>query len=64
VMISFPNPKIPTEQINLLDYLYSFGVQPFFNNPMTASLVFALLYVSLWTVLLGYFYKNKMYFKV
>lgn len=64
VMISFPNPKNPTEQINLLDYLYSFGVQPLFNNPMTASLVFALLYVSLWTILLGYFYKNKMYFKV
>lgn len=64
VMISFPNPKTPAEQINLLDYLYVFGVQPFFNNPMTASLVFALLYVSLWTVLLAYFYKKKMYFKV
>lgn len=64
VMISFSNPKMPTEQINLLDYLYVAGVQPFFNNPMTASLVFALLYVSLWTILLAYFYKNKMYFKV
>lgn len=63
-MISFQNPKIPTEQINLLDYLYSFGVQPFFNNPMTASLVFALIYVGFWTILLWYFYKNKMIFKV
>jgi predicted acyltransferase len=64
VMISFPNPKTPTEQINLLDYLYVAGVEPFFNNPMTASLVFALLYVSLWSILLAYFYKKKMYFKV
>lgn len=64
VMISFPNPKSPTQSINLLDYLYAFGVQPFFNNPMTASLVFALLYAGLWSLLLAYFYKKKMYFKV
>jgi predicted acyltransferase len=64
VMISFQNPENPTQQINLLDYLYSFGVLPYFNNPMNASLAFALLYVGFWTILLGYFYKNKMYFKV
>ncbi|MGQ7944842.1 acyltransferase family protein [Flavobacterium sp. WC2509] len=64
VMISFPNPKIATGQINLLDYLYVAGVQPFFSNPMNASLVFALLYVSIWSVMLAYFYKKKMYFKV
>jgi predicted acyltransferase len=63
-MISVPNPKIPTEQTNLWDYLYFLGVEPHFNNPMTASLVFALLYVALWSILLAYFYKNKMYFKV
>jgi predicted acyltransferase len=63
-MISFQNPKIAMEKINLLDYLYVFGVLPFFNNPMMASLTFALIYVSLWTILLAYFYKNKMYFKV
>jgi len=63
-MVEFKNPKIATEQINLLDYLYSFGVQPLFNNPMTASLAFALIYVSFWTVLLWYFYKRKLIFKV
>lgn len=62
--ISFANPQNPSEQTNLLDYLYVAGVQPFFNNPMTASLVFALLYVALWSILLAYFYKKKMYFKV
>ncbi|MNS10428.1 hypothetical protein D3C72_419450 [compost metagenome] len=63
-MISLQNPTITAEQINLLDYLYSFGVLPFFNNPMTASLVFALIYTGFWTILLWYFYKNKMIFKV
>lgn len=63
-MISLQNPTITTEQINLLDYIYSFGVLPFFNNPMTASLAFALIYTGFWTILLWYFYKNKMIFKV
>ncbi|MBF4473492.1 acyltransferase family protein [Flavobacterium sp. HJJ] len=63
-MISLPNPKTPAEQTNLWDYLYFLGVQPYFENPMTASLVFAMLYVGFWSILLAYFYKNKMYFKV
>lgn len=64
VMVSLPNPKIPTEETNLYNYLYVAGVEPFFNNPMTASLIFALLYVGMWSILLAYFYKKKMYFKV
>lgn len=64
IMISFPNPSTPDEKINLLNYLYTFGIHPHFDNPMTASLVFALLYAGLWSLLLAYFYKKKMYFKV
>ena len=63
-MISVKNPTTPTEQISVLDYLYVFGVQPFFNNAMTSSLVFALIYAAFWSVLLLYFYKKKWYFKV
>lgn len=63
-MVSLPNPKNPAEQINLWDYLYVFKVLPFFSNPMTASLTFALLYAGIWSILLAYFYKKKMYFKV
>ena len=63
-MISIQNPKTPSQQINLLDYLYVFEVQPFFSNPMTSSLVFALIYVGFWSILLLYFYKKKWYFKV
>lgn len=64
VMITFQHPIAATEQINLLDYLYTFGVLPFFTNPMTASLVFALLYVLLWSLLLRFFYVKQWFFKV
>lgn len=64
VMIQFKNPHNPTEQINLLNYLYTFGIAPFFSNPMTASLAGALVYVAIWTFILWIFYKNKLIFKV
>ena len=64
VMIQFKNPHNPEQQINLLDYLYSFGIAPFFSNPMAASLAGALVYVGIWTFILWIFYKNKLMFKV
>lgn len=64
VMIHFKNPKDPEQQINLLDYLYRFGIAPFFNNPMAASLAGALVYVGIWSFILWLFYKNKLIFKV
>ncbi|MDI6045911.1 acyltransferase family protein [Flavobacterium yafengii] len=63
-MIQFQNPEIPTEQINLQNYLYSFWIAPVFNNPMTASLAGALIYVTIWAFILGLFYKHKLIFKV
>ncbi|WP_291285586.1 DUF5009 domain-containing protein [Flavobacterium sp.] len=64
VMVQFKNPDHPEEQINLLNYLYHFGIAPFFSNPMTASLAGALVYVGIWTFILWIFYKNKLIFKV
>ncbi|WP_433778968.1 acyltransferase family protein [Flavobacterium anhuiense] len=64
VMIRFQNPSLPSEQTNLLDYLYRFGIAPFFSNPMTASLAGALTYVAIWTFILWIFYRNKLIFKV
>jgi predicted acyltransferase len=64
VMIQFKNPHNPEQNINLLDYLYSFGIAPFFNNPKAASLAGALVYVGIWTFILWIFYKNKLIFKV
>jgi hypothetical protein len=63
-MIQFQNPKIPSEQINLQQYLYSFWILPYFDNPMTASLAGALVYSCIWTFILWLFYKNSLIFKV
>ncbi|MFV7236328.1 hypothetical protein [Flavobacterium sp. ZB4R12] len=63
-MIQFQNPEIPSEQINLQNYLYSFWIAPVFNNPMTASLTGALIYVTIWSFILGLFYKHKLIFTV
>jgi predicted acyltransferase len=63
-MIQFKNPEIPSKQINLQSYLYEFWIAPFFNNPMTASLAGALIYVTIWSFILWTFYKHKLIFKV
>ena len=64
VMIPVTNPDNALEKTNLLDYLYRFGIAPFFSNPMTASLAGALVYVAIWTFILWIFYRNKLIFKV
>ncbi|MRX41699.1 DUF5009 domain-containing protein [Flavobacterium sp. LC2016-23] len=64
VMIQFENPNKTGEQINLLSYLYGYGIAPFFSNPMLASFAGALVYVAIWTFILWIFYKNKLIFKV
>jgi predicted acyltransferase len=64
VMIQFENPHKTDEQINLLSYLYVYGIAPFFSNPMMASLAGALVYVAIWTFILWIFYRNKLIFKV
>lgn len=64
VMIQLKNPENPETQINLLNYLYHFGIAPFFSNPMMASLAGALVYVGIWSFILWVFYKNKLIFKV
>jgi len=64
VMVQLKNPENPETQINLLNYLYHFGIAPFFSNPMMASLAGALVYVGIWSFILWIFYKNKLIFKV
>jgi len=64
VMIQFKNPHSPEQNINLLDYLYSFGIAPFFSDPKAASFAGALVYVGIWTFILWIFYRNKLIFKV
>jgi predicted acyltransferase len=63
-MIVFTNPGKIAEQINLQNYIYTFFISPFFDNPMMASLAGALVYVTIWSIILWFFYKNKLIFKV
>jgi len=63
-MIEIQNPETALEQINIRDYFYNFCITPVFTNPLNASLAFALLYVLFWTLILWFFYKKKLIFKV
>jgi predicted acyltransferase len=62
--IKVQNPEVTAEQINLQNFIYTYEIVPLFNNPLNASLAFALLYALLWSVILWVFYKNKLIFKV
>lgn len=55
--------EIP-EQIGLQTYLNKFCIVPHFDDPKVASLVWALLNITFWSIVLWYFYKKKMFFKV
>jgi len=55
--------EIP-EQIGLQEYLNKFCIVPYFDNTKVASLMWALLNVTFWSVVLWYFYKKKLFFKV
>jgi predicted acyltransferase len=55
--------EIP-EQIGVQEYLNKFCIVPYFDDPKVASLMWALLNVAFWSVVLWYFYKKKLFFKV
>lgn len=55
--------EIP-EQIGLQEYLNKFCIVPYFDDPKVASLMWALLNVAFWSLVLWYFYKKKLFFKV
>lgn len=55
--------EIP-EQIGLQTYLNKFCIVPHFDDPKVASLVWALLNITFWSLVLWYFYKKKLFFKV
>lgn len=55
--------EIP-QQIGLQEYLNKFCIVPYFEDPKVASLMWALLNITFWSIVLWYFYKKKMFFKV
>lgn len=62
--ISIPNPNSPGETISSQSYIYDFCLSPGFENPMSASLAYALSYVLFWCIMLWILFKNKLIFKV
>ncbi len=52
------------EQIGLQEYLNKFCIVPYFEDPKVASLMWALLNITFWSLILWYFYKKKLFFKV
>lgn len=63
-MIKVQNPEVSGEPLGLQSYFYNYRIAPQFENPMNASLTYALIYVLFWSIILWFFYKNKMIFKV
>ena len=69
--IKVPNPAYfigsledNPEKIGLQTYWNEYYIVPYFDNPKDASLMWALLNVTFWTIVLWYFYKKKLFFKV
>ena len=62
--IEIRNPQVISSKINLEDYFYSFYVVPSYDNPLNASLAFALYYAVFWSFIVWILYKNKLVFKV
>ncbi|MFD2523536.1 acyltransferase family protein [Emticicia soli] len=50
--------------MGLTEWLYQYGIVPFFSEPKNASLAGALVYLLIWFVILLYFYRRKLIFKV
>ena len=63
-MIKIQNPQNISETINVRDYAYQYWISPLFENQLLSSLTYSVLYVLLWSCILGYFYKKKLIFKV
>lgn len=63
-MIKVEHPEIPNEPLGFQSYFYNYGIVPLFENPMNASLAYALIYALFWSFILWILYKNKLIFKV
>lgn len=59
--------KVPTktgDSVGLQSYIYDTWIVPIFDNPMSASLAGALIYLLIWFVILTLFYRKELIFKV
>jgi predicted acyltransferase len=63
-MIKVNHPELPGEPLGFQSYFYNYGIVPLFQNPMDASLTYALVYAIFWSIILWVLYKTKLIFKV
>lgn len=63
-MIKVGVPGQKDQEVGIQEYFYNFHIAPSFQNPMNASLAWAILYVAFWTLILWIFFRNKLIFKV
>lgn len=62
--VKIQNPEKAAEEINLQNLIYNLWILPVFENPLDASLTYALTHAVFWSLILWFFYKNKLIFKV
>ena len=62
--IKVQNPEIGGEEIGLQTLIYKFKIAPCFENPLNASLAYALSCAVFWSFILWILYKRKLIFKV
>lgn len=62
--IKVQSPEIASEEISLQTSIYKYGIATWFENPLNASLAYAILYAIFWSCILWIFYKKKLIFKV
>lgn len=62
--IKVQSPEIASEEISLQTSIYKYGIATWFENPLNASLAYALIYAVFWSCILWVFYKKKLIFKV
>lgn len=62
--IKFADPENSLNSISLQGYIYQYGIEPYFSNPMNASLTYTLLYISVLNWILFFLFKNKIIIKV
>lgn len=62
IFLEHPQNSIGT--ITLQRYIYQYGIEPYFSNPLNASLAYTFLFISILHFILFLLFKNKIIIKV
>jgi predicted acyltransferase len=62
--INIQNPFALSEEISIQNFIYKYAIANHFDNQYNASLSGSVIYIIIWSFILGLFYKNNRIFKV